>query len=195
MYFKTLRRAAISVAAAASLAGGLALAAQPAGAATTACASAVTTHNGVTNNWCGSQENVSHHLMIAAPNKAVAFAQVTAKPASTTNASEDFQWFPPSLPNVGIKVAEFSPHGIGSGLCLAVNNSHTKVVLKNCNTASLGQQWEPGSTGTDGGNAWDSMAGGLAITIPGGAAFSRLVLGSDAGASNQTFTFTQSMIS
>lgn len=189
-----IRRAVIAAAAAAALAvpaAGAVLSSAPAQADTTACAAAVTTHNGVTANWCASQKNVTHGLEIAAPNKAVAFAQLTAKPASTTNASEDFQWFPPTATSAPVKVAEFSPHGVGSGLCMAVNNLRTKVVLKPCNPSSPGQQWIPGGTGTDGGNTWDSMAGGKAVTIPGGAAFSRLVLGADSAASNQTFTFVQ----
>jgi hypothetical protein len=158
---------------------------------TTACAAAVTTHNGVTANWCASQKNVTHSLEIAAPNKVAAFAQLVAKPASTTNPAEDFQWFPPTATSAPVKVAEFSPRGVGSGLCMAVNNKHTKVVLKSCNFASLSQQWQPGGTGADGGNTWDSLAGGLAVTIPGGAAFSRLTLTPDGTGSNQTFTFTQ----
>lgn len=161
-----------------------------AGAATTACVSAVTTHNGVTGNWCGSQENMTHHLMIAAPNKVAAFAQLVAKPASSSNSSEDFQWFPPAAGAAPVKVAELSQHGVGSGLCMAVNNKRTKVVFKTCKPSSLGQQWTPGGTGTDGGNTWDSVLTGQAINIPGGAAFSRLTLTPDNTASNQTFSFT-----
>jgi hypothetical protein len=165
--------------------------AAPAGADTTACAAAVTTHNGVTANWCASQENVSHGLMLAAPNKAVAYAQLTAKPASSTNASEDFQVFPPTATAAPVKVFEFSPRGVGSGLCAALNNKHTKLVLKNCNQTSLGQQFQPGGTGADGGNTWDSLLTGQAITIPGGAAFARLTLTPDSTLSTQTFTYKQ----
>jgi hypothetical protein len=39
--------------------------------------------------------------------------------------------------------------------------------------------------------AWDSVLTGQAITIPGGVAFSRLVLGPDAGSANQSFTYEQ----
>lgn len=189
--FSRFAKLAITVTAAAAFTAPAAafVAQAPAMADTTACDAAVTSHNGVPAQWCGSQKNVTHNLMIAAPNNVAAFVQATVKPASTTNASEDFQWFPPTATSAPVKVAEFSPHGVGSGLCLAVNNKHTKVVFKNCNPSSLGQQWSPGGTGSDGGNTWDSEAGGLAITIPGGAAFSRLVLGADAAATNQTFTF------
>jgi hypothetical protein len=188
----SVKRVAVATFAVSALAAGPAvLAASSASADTTACAAAVTTHNGVTANWCASQENVSHGLMLAAPNKAVAYAQLTAKPASSTNASEDFQVFPPTATAAPVKVFEFSPRGVGSGLCAALNNKHTKLVLKTCNQASLGQQFEPGGTGADGGNTWDSLLTGQAITIPGGAAFARLTLTPDNTASNQTFTYKQ----
>jgi hypothetical protein len=180
---------------AAALAAPFALAATlftgTANADTTACAAAVTTHNGVTANWCASQKNVTHSLEIAAPNKVAAYAQLVAKPASTTNASEDFQVFPPTATAAPVKVFEFSPRGVGSGLCAALNNKHTKLVLKNCNASSLGQQFQPGGTGADGGNTWDSLLTGQAITIPGGAAFARLTLTPDSTLSNQTFTYVQ----
>ena len=190
-----IRRVLIGIAAAGALAAGPAAiavsTAAPAGADTTACAAAVTTHNGVTANWCASQENVAHGLMLAAPNKAVAYAQLVAKPASSTNASEDFQAFPPTATSAPVKVFEYSPRGVGSGLCLALNNKHTKLVLKDCNQATAGQQFQPGGTGADGGNTWDSLLTGQAITIPGGAAFARMTLTPDSTLPTQTFTYKQ----
>jgi hypothetical protein len=177
---------------------GLIQGAVPAGAATASCANATTTHNGASAKWCGSQEDPTGALMIAAPNKAVAFGPVEVKAASSSNATEDFKWFPinPSggFPPNQVKVAEYSPKGIPSGLCAAVNNKHTAIVFKSCNQGSLGQQFVPGGTALNGANSWDSEANtNLAITISGGA-YSHLTLKNDEGSSNQVFTFTQSQL-
>jgi hypothetical protein len=169
------------------------LATTAAQAATPGCASAVETHNGETANWCASQEDVSENLMLAAPNKAAAYAQLVAKPTSASNKSEDFQAYPPTLGS-GIKIFQFTPNGNATNLCAAINNKGTKLVLKVCSVTKLSEQFQTGSTGADGGVAWDSLANGKAWTIPGGVAYARIVLATDAGQPSQSFTWTQSIV-
>jgi hypothetical protein len=168
----------------------------PAGASDTAqCAATVSApHGNAPAQWCSGQEDVTLALGLAATNKAAAYAPVTVKPWTTTNGSEDFavyRAFPSDPSNAQVKIFEYAPRGVMSGLCAAVSNSHARLVFKNCNPANKGQQFQPGSAGADGGVAWDSLLTGQAITIPGGAAFSHLVLGPDAGSVSQSFTYQQ----
>jgi hypothetical protein len=165
----------------------------PASAADTAqCAATVTApHGNPPAQWCSGQEDVTLGLGLAATNKVAAYQPVTVKPWTTTNGSEDFAVYPPSAGAAPVKVFEYAPRGVMSGLCAALSNSRSRLVFKTCNVASKGQQFEPGSAGADGGVSWDSLLTGQAITIPGGAAFSHLVLGPDAGSVNQSFTYQQ----
>jgi hypothetical protein len=175
---------------AATLAGTLATTAANA-ADTSQCAAAVNApHGNPPAQWCAGQELVTLGLGLAAPNKAVAYAQLLVKPWTTTNGNEDFAVYPPAPGQAPTKVFEFAPKGVLSGLCAALNNKHTKVVLKTCNVTSKGQQFQPGSTSADGGNSWDSLLTGQAMTASGGA-FSGVVLSGDAGTTHQGFTYQQ----
>jgi hypothetical protein len=164
----------------------------PASAADTPqCAAAVTApHGNAPAQWCSGQEDVTLALGIAATNKVAAYQPATVKPWATTNGSEDFAVYRSDPANSQIKTFEFAPHGVMSNLCFAVNNKRTAIVFKTCNPANHGQQFQPGSSSADGGNSWDSVLTGQAITIPGGA-FSHLILSNDAGGVNQGFTFQQ----
>ena len=56
----------------------------------------VTTHDGVTGNFWGSQDLAKYSLDLAAPNKVMAYVQLTYKAAGTTNPAEDFEFYHPA---------------------------------------------------------------------------------------------------
>jgi hypothetical protein len=192
--FKSFRRLMIAGAAAVAVGAPAAVmvAQAPAQADTVACAQSVTTHNGNTNNWCGSQLIPSLNLEISTPNKVAQYARVTVK-AAGENKQTDFQWFPPSVPtpNNG-KIAAWSPRGVNSNLCLDIANNHAVPVLKTCVNTKVSQHWDAVQIGSGTTFEWVNEATGTAITLPsGGGQYTRLTLAAPVGAIGQGFTFTQ----
>jgi hypothetical protein len=164
---------------------------EAAGADTADCASSVQTHNGVTGNYCASQEIVAAGLELSVPNHAGAYSRLTFKVTSTTNRQEDFEWFNPSGPHAdNQKLAEWAPGGNPSGLYLTVSNNGKLLVLKPLQAGgnAAGQQWEADGPDPSGGYEWASEANGRAISDPTGAAYARAVLVSVGGSS---FTYVQ----
>lgn len=162
-----------------------------AGADTSECASSVQTHNGITANYCASQDIAAAGVELAVPNKARAYSRVTFKVTSTTNRQEDFEWFNPSGPHAdNQKLAEWAPGGNPSGLYLSVSNSGTVLVLKHLQAGgnAAGQQWVANGPDPAGGFQWASEANGRAISDPTGAPYARAVLVLTGGSS---FTYVQ----
>ena len=95
---------------------------------------------------CGSQEDATLPLMLAAPiNGAVPGARLKVKAASTGsttspgNPTEDWTGIPASNPPVtGAGLLEYDPAGKPSGLCLA--RSGLWVTLAECDPGSWAQQ-------------------------------------------------------
>jgi hypothetical protein len=181
----------IGVTAATGIHPGHASAATTRPADTSECASSVTTHGGVTGNYCGSQALVALKLELAAPNKAVTYAQLTFKATSTTNPAEDFEFYHPVAASGNLKLVEFDPRGNPSGLCAALSNNRHNLVLKSCNANSAGQLWQATGPDPSGAYTWDSAATGQAITNATGAAYARAVMEPDTDSTGQAFTFTQ----
>jgi hypothetical protein len=152
------------------------------------CAASVQTHNGVTGNYCASQEIVSDGIELAVPNKATAYARLTFKPTSTANPAEDFEFYNPAVHGDNQKIFEWAPRGVPSGLCAAVSNSGALLVLKPCKPGSAGQQWDANGPDPSGGYEWTSEANGRAISDPNGAPYTRAVLVTVGGSS---FTYVQ----
>lgn len=164
----------------------------PAQADTVACAQSVTTHNGNTNNWCGSQLIPSLNLEISTPNKVAAFSRLTFKVAGE-NKQTDFQWFPPAVPTPDNgKIAAFSPRGVNSNLCLDISNNHSVPVLKTCVNAKVSQHWDAVQIDSGSTFEWVNEATGTAFTLPsGGGQYTRATLAAPVGAIGQGFTFVQ----
>jgi hypothetical protein len=162
-----------------------------ASADTAECAAAVYTHNGVTANYCASQQLVPFKLELAVPNKVAAYAQLTFKPTSTSNPAEDFEFYHPAAASGNLKLFEYAPRGNPSGLCAALSNNHHALVLKACNPGSAGQLWQATGPDPSGAYTWDSAVTGQAITDATGAAYARAVLEPDTDSTGQAFTFTQ----
>lgn len=162
-----------------------------ASADTAECASAVYTHNGVTGNYCASQELATLNLELAVPNKAAAYAQLTFKAASTSNPAEDFEFYHPAAASGNLKLFEWAPRGNPSGLCAALSNNGHNLVLKACNANKAGQLWQANGPDPSGAYTWDSAQTGQAITDATGAAYARATLGPDTDSAGQAFTFTQ----
>lgn len=158
------------------------------GADTTDCASSVQTHNGVTANYCASQEIAAAGLELSVPNKAGQYARVTFKAVSTSNPQQDFEFFNPAIHGDNQKVIEYAPRGVPSGLCAAVSNSGQLLVLKQCRDSSPGQQWIANGPDPAGAFTWTSEFNGKAISDPNGAAYTRAVLVSAGGSA---FTYVQ----
>lgn len=166
-----------------------------ASADTTACAGSVQIHNGVIGQYCASQEIVPAGLELAVPNKAGAYARVTFKAATTTNAQEDFEFFNPAGPHPdNEKLAEWAPRGLPSGWFLTVSNSGRLVALKRLQAggAAPGQQWVAVGPDASGAYAWVSAANGLAIKDPGDTPYARAILVQGPGSA---FTYTQTCCS
>jgi hypothetical protein len=189
-----IRRAVIAAAAAGALAApaALTLTSAPAQADTVACAEAVTTHNGTSANWCGSQRIPSLNLEISTPNKVGAFSRLTFKVAGE-NKQTDFQWFPPTVPTGSNgKIAAFSPRGVSTTLCLDIANNHTVPVLKTCVNAKVSQHWDAIEIGSGPTFEWVNELTGTAFTLPsGGGQYTRATLAAPVGAIGQGYTFTQ----
>jgi hypothetical protein len=162
--------------------------AEAAGADTADCASSVQTHNGITGNYCASQEIVADGVELAVPNHAGAYSRLTFKITSTSNPQQDFEFYNPATHPDNQKVIEYAPRGVPSGWCVALSNSGTLPVLKACKASSAGQQWEANGPDPSGGYEWASEANGRAISDPTGAPYARAVLVSVGGSS---FTYVQ----
>lgn len=188
---KFLTRLGVALGIAAGVIAGLGIHTGRASADTAECASAVYTHNGVTANYCASQQIVPLKLELAVPNKAVAYAQLTFKATSTSNPAEDFEMYHPAAAAGNLKLFEYAPRGNPSGLCAALSNNHHNVVLKRCNVNSAGQLWQANGPDPAGAFTWDSAVTGQAITNATGAAYARATMGPDTDSAGQAFTFTQ----
>lgn len=162
----------------------------PAAADTSECAAAVYTHNGVTANYCASQELTKLNLELAVTNKPVAYSQLTFKVTSTTNSAQDFEFYHPAAASGNLKLIEYAPRGNPSGLCAAQSNNGVRLVLKVCNAASAGQLFQATGPDPSGLFTWDA-ANGRAITNPTGAAYARAALDPDTDSAGQAFAFTQ----
>jgi len=168
---------------------GLAVAAGSASADSADCASAVSTHNGVTGNYCGSQQLSQLNLELSVTNRAVPYSQLTVKPTGT-NYQTDFSAFNPAVHPDNQKVFEYTPRGINSGYCAALSNNRHRLVLKACNSASPAQQFVANGPDAEGGYQWISELSGQAITAPGNA-YSRVILATPVDAPGQSFSFVQ----
>lgn len=188
---RALTALAVSVGLALPAAALATMAAGPASADTPECASSVTTHGGVTGNYCGSQGLAKFSLDLAAPNKVMAYAQLTYKAAGTTNPAEDFEFYHPAAASGNLKLIELAPRGNPSGWCAAVSNSGAKLVLKRCNANSAAQLFQATGPDPSGGYTWDAASSGKAITNPTGAAYARAVLAPDTDSPGQSLTFEQ----
>jgi len=157
---------------------GMTLSAGAASASTNGCSSASTTHNGVTGNFCGSQEitNGGVNLDLSVPNKAGAYARLTFKAATDTNSQEDFAAFNPAVAPDNQKLLEWSPFGSPSGLYVTVSNNGALPVLKALKNGgtSAGQQWVANEV--SGGFTWTSELNGKSISDPNALAFTRATL-------------------
>ena len=155
------------------------------------CAASVTTHNGVTGNYCGSQELSALNLELSVTNKGGVYSRLTVKPVGA-NFQTDFQFYNPASTTNNAKVFEYTPRGIPSGLCVSLSNSGALPVLKTCNSSLKGQQWVASGPDGSGGYQWVSNKSGLAITDPGNAgAYTRVVLATPVDASGQSWSFVQ----
>jgi hypothetical protein len=158
-----------------------------AGAATRACTEAVTTHNGVTANWCASQDltGSSPLLQLATTNKVGVYSRLTLKVAGE-NKQTDFQFYP-VVAGGSAKKFNWSPRGAASNLCMDVSNNRTVPVLKFCVANKLSQQWDAIQIGDTNSFDWVNAATGTALTAPVHAQYERLIMGNGSG-----FTFDQS---
>jgi hypothetical protein len=153
----------------------------PAGAATRACTESSTTHNGVTANWCASQDLTGSVplLQLSTTNKAGLYSPLTLKLAGE-NKQTDFQFFP-VVAGGSAKVFEWSPRGVASDLCMDVSNNHAKPELKTCSAPKLSQRWDAVQIGDTNGFNWVNEATGTALTAPSAVQYVRLTLGNGSG--------------
>lgn len=170
-----------ALAASAGLSLGMVLSTSPASAATRACVEASTTHNGVTANWCASQDLTGSVplLQLSTTNKSGVYSRLTLKVAGQ-NKQTDFQFFPLTVGG-GAKVFESSPRGVASGLCMDVSNNHAVPVLKICSSAKISQRWDAVQIGDTNSFNWVNEATGTALTAPASAQYVRLTMGAGSG--------------